>query len=410
VIGAALDRIFREASGRIVGALAVRFRDLATAEDAFSVACTRALEVWPDKGFPDDSAAWLYQVALRAALDALRRRRTEDRFASLLQPEVGDLDVADADNDVIPDERLRLIFICCHPAVSVDARAALTLRLVCGLSTEEIARAFLVSAATMAQRLSRAKRKIADAGVPFEVPGAQAWPDRLDAVLSTLEIAYAKAHEDAAGSGPHAHFAAEVLALSRTLTQLLPEDPEASALAALVRFAEARRPARLDAQGLMVPIAEQDPSCWHRPLIDEANACLSRAVSIDPNHVRVIQAQIHAAWCSRSSLHEPPPWQTVLALYDALVLRRDDAVVRLNRIVAVAEVMGVGAAITELEGLDVNLLQEFAPFHAVRADLLRRAGREAAAREAYDSAIAHVSTIAEREWLIRQKESIVVGQ
>src|SRR5450631_415466 len=256
--GAALERVFREASGRIVGALAARFRNLALAEDAFSEACARALEVWPIKEVPADPAAWLYQVAVRATLDSLRRRRTQDRFASETFLESSAEDEPE-EGEVIPDERLRLMFICCHPAVSVDSRAALTLRLVCGLATLEIARAFLVSEATMAQRLTRAKSKISDAGVPFELPAAQFWAERLDSVLVTIEIAYAKAHEDAAGRGPHAHFAAEMLDLTRALVHLLPTEAEPAALAAMVRFAEGRRPARVDGTGLMIPLSEQDP-------------------------------------------------------------------------------------------------------------------------------------------------------
>ena len=404
--GGALERVFREASGRIVGALAARLRDLALAEDAFSEACTRALEVWPGKEVPSDPAAWLYQVAMRAALDGLRRRQTQQRFVSQSQPEIEAQQDPENEENVIPDERLRLIFICCHPAVGIDARAALTLRLVCGLTTLEIARAFLIPETTMAQRLTRAKSKIADAGVPFELPAVQFWPERLDAVLQTIEIAYAKAHEDSAASGAHAHFAAEMLELTKTLVQLVPDEAEPAALAALVRFAEARRPARLNAQGLMVPLSEQDPLRWDRSLIDEGNEYLIRAVANDPNQARVIQTQIHAAWCARRNLQEPPPWPRVLALYDSLLFRRDDAVVRLNRIVVIAEIKGVETALSDLEALDRELLRDFAPYHAVRADLLRRAGRGSAAREAYSVAIAKVSTRAERDWLTQQRDLV----
>jgi len=406
--GAALERVFREASGRIVGALASRFRELSLAEDAFSEACARALEDWAAKEVPADPAAWLYQVAVRSALDALRRRQTHARFEPQLVAEYDVKTVPEDDEIAMPDERLRLIFICCHPAVGVDARASLTLRLVCGLSTLEIARAFLVSETTMAQRLTRAKNKISDAGIPFELPAAQFWHERLDSVLATIEIAYAKAHEDAAGSGPHAHFSAEMLELTRTLVQLVPSEAEPAALAAMVRFAEARRPARVDTEGLMVPLSEQDPRRWQRSLIDEANDYLTRAVAIDPNPARVIQAQIHAAWCSRDNLEEPPPWPQVLALYDALLFRRDDTIVRLNRLVAVAEVHGVESALSHLEAMDRELLRDFAPYHAVRADLLRRAGCRDEALRAYDAALAAISSPAERQWLTRQKCLVVV--
>jgi RNA polymerase sigma-70 factor (ECF subfamily) len=398
---AALELVFREASGRIVAVLASRFRDLDLAEDSFADACARALEAWSREGPPRDAAAWLYQTAYRCAVDSLRRRRTEHRFAPELQREI-EHPMPD-EWTPIPDERLRLIFVCCHPAVAPDARAALTLRLVCGLSTREIARAFLLSEATLAQRLIRAKRKIAEAGVPFEVPGPQAWPERLDAVLSTIEIAYGRAHEDAAGSGPHSNYAAEMLDITRVLAELLPHEAEPSAMAAIVRFAEARRPARVDAQGMMIPLADQDPASWTESLVAAARDYLDRAVSLHPLLPRVLQARIHAAWCARRSLAESPPWSQILALYDELLKVRDDAIVRLNRAVALAEVESVAAGLAEIEALAAQPFDDFLPYHAVRADLLRRAGRSDEARIAYDAALALVATSAERLWLERQR-------
>ncbi len=222
--GAALDRVFREASGRIVAALAARFRDLTLAEDAFSESCLRAARIWPERGAPADPAGWLYRVSERVALDGLRRTRRREQVLSDDAPDPGPSaeDALAGDDRVIPDERLRLIFICCHPAVAPEARAALTLRLVCGLTVTEIARAFLAPEATIAQRLTRAKRKIAQARIPFELPPPEAWPERLEAVLSTLEISYAKAHEDAAGVGAHRDFALEILRLSGILAELVP--------------------------------------------------------------------------------------------------------------------------------------------------------------------------------------------
>lgn len=343
---------------------------------------------------------------MRCTLDALRRARVKERLGPNLEYP-SSLSAGTLDEDVlIPDERLRLIFICCHPAIAVESRIALTLRLVCGLSTNEIARAFLTAEPTLAQRLVRAKRKIADAGVPFEVPGPQAWSERLDAVLSTLEIAYSKAHEDAAGSGPHASYSVEILHLTATLAQLLPAEPEPVALAALVRFAEARRPTRLDSRGTMVPLSEQDPQNWDHALIDEANEYLLRAVRLDPHRPRVVQAAIHAAWCSRRSLDQPPPWPALLSLYDVLLDLDDNLVVRVNRAVAVAEVCGVDAALAEIGALQSERLSEFQPYHAVRADLLRRVGRTREAREAYEVAISLVNTSAERQWLTQQRDTL----
>jgi RNA polymerase sigma-70 factor, ECF subfamily len=403
---ATLGLAFRDASGRIVAALAARFRDLDLAEDSFADACARALEAWSREGQPRDAAAWLYQTAYRCAVDTLRRRRTEHRFAPELQRNaIEELPMPD-EWTPIPDERLRLIFVCCHPAVAPDARAALTLRLVCGLSTLEIARAFLLSEPTLAQRLTRAKRKIAQAGVSFEVPGPQVWPERLDAVLSTIEIAYGRAHEDAAGSGPHCNYAAEMLEITRVLAELLPHEAQTSALAAIVRFAEARRPARVDAHGMMIPLADQDPSAWIEPLIVDARRYLDRAVSLHPHEPRVLQARIHAAWCARQSRADPAPWREILALYDVLLTVRDDSIVRLNRAVVLAEVQGVDAGLAQIETLDAQPLDDFLPYHAVRADLLCRAGRREEARIAYDAALSLVATSAERLWLERQRASL----
>jgi RNA polymerase sigma-70 factor, ECF subfamily len=400
--GVALDRVFRAASGRIIAALAARFRDLARAEDAFSESCLRAVRTWPAAGVPDDPAAWLYRVAERLMLDSLRRDRKQQPVAEETSLDPSPEDLVTDDARIIPDERLRLIFICCHPAVAAEARAALTLKLVCGLSVTEIARAFLLQEATLAQRLVRAKRKIADAGVPFELPSPDAWPERLDAVLSTLEIAYARAHEDAAGSGAHAGFSAEVLHLTKILTHLIPDDAAVTALAAQVRYAEARRPARLDADGFIVPLSAQDPALWRRDLIDDANRLLADAIRIAPSEPRTLQAQLQQVWCARQSLADPAPWPEVLRLYDRLLLTRDDPIVRINRAVAVAEIEGVDAALIELSRLESAGLEEFLPYHAVRADLLRRTGRHANASQAYARALQLDPPAAERRWLERK--------
>ncbi len=401
-----LEQVARESGGRIIAYLAAGFRDLDLAEEAFAEACARAVTAWA-QAEPRDPAAWLYATARRHALDMIRRRTVRERLApDPPAPQRSAEDMLVSDDALIPDERLKLIFVCCHPAVAPEARAALTLRLVCGLSAQEIARAFLVSESALFQRLTRAKKKIAQAGVAFEVPGPEAWPERLSAVLSTLEVAYARAHGDAAGAGPHAGYAREMLDLTAVLVELLPDEPECLGLAALVRYAEARRPARLDETGAMAPLSEQDPTLWRRPLIAEAERLLRRAADLGRPGPRQLQAAIHAVWCGRKSLDEPPRWAAVLRLYDALLVWRDDAVVRLNRAVALAEVAGPAAALAQVEGLNPAGLTAFGPFHAVRADLLARLDRPGAAREAYDRALALDPGPAERLWLQRRRAAL----
>jgi RNA polymerase sigma-70 factor (ECF subfamily) len=401
-----LDQTAREAGGRIIAALAATFRDLDLAEEAFAEACARAAAVWPSAP-PLDPAAWLYATARRHALDMIRRRSVRQRLApDDPEPEPSAEDLLTSDTRLIPDERLRLIFVCCHPAVAPEARAALTLRLVCGLSVQEIARAFLVAEPAMFQRLTRAKKKIAEAGVSFEVPGPEAWPERLAAVLSTLEVAYARAHEDAAGAGTHAGYAREMLDLTAVLAELLPNEPECLAFAATVRFAEARRPARLDAEGAMVPLSEQDPRLWNRPLILDADALLRRAARLNASGPRQLRAALHGAWSLRRSLAEPPPWSAILALYDLLLDWREDPFVRINRAVALAEVAGPAVALAEVEALDAARLADCLPFHAVRADLLARLGRRDDALAAYDRALELGPQPAERLWLMRRRGEV----
>lgn len=391
---------------RVVAALAARFHDLDLAEDAFADATLAALAAWPADP-PRDPAAWLWRAALRKALDAKRRARTrETALPDAPPPPPTPEDLAMLADTPIPDERLRLIFVCCHPAIAPDARAALTLKVVCGLSTERLARAFLVGEPAMLQRIARAKKKIAAAGVPFEVPGRNAWPERLGAVLATLEIAYAQAYEDAALAGDAADFAAEVLRLSGLLAELVPDDPEVLAFAALVRFAEARRPARLDDAGAMAPVSEQDAAAWDDRLIAEGARLLDRAALEKSTGPYRMMAAIHAAHLSRGE-SGATPWPTIAALYDALLLLRPGPVTAVNRAVAIGEAHGPQAGLAALAAVPAARdLSRWLPWQVARARLNARAGRRTEALAAYDAALALDPPPAERLYLERQRASL----
>jgi RNA polymerase sigma-70 factor (ECF subfamily) len=381
---------------RVVAALAARLRDLDLAEDAFADATAAALTAWPLQA-PRDPAAWLWRAAIRRAIDAKRRAATRQRAVfDAPAPDPTPEEVLMAADEPIPDERLRLIFICCHPAIAPDARAALTLKVVCGLSTERLARAFLVAEPAMLQRITRAKRKIRDAGVPFEVPGREAWPERLEAVLATLEIAYAQAYEDAALAGETAGFAAEVLRLSGLLAELAPDEPEVLGLAALVRFAEARRPARLDDTGAMVPPDRQETALWRADVIEDGARLLDRAADLGRSGPRQIMAAIHAAHLSRTD-SRPTPWSDIADLYDVLLQLRPNVVTAVNRAVAVGEARGPEAG---LEALALaNAPSDWLPYQAARAGLCAKAGRSVEAAEALQAALALSPAPAERLFL-----------
>jgi RNA polymerase sigma-70 factor (ECF subfamily) len=398
-----LDQAVRASGGRIAAALATRLRDLDLAEEAFAFACTAALETWPNRGAPRDPAAWLYAAARRRAFDLLRRARVRrDHRPDAPEPVPTPEEVVLAAFEPIPDERLRLIFTCCHPALAVEARIALTLRIICGLSVERLARAFLTTEIAMTQRLTRAKGKIRDARIPFEPPGPDAWGERLAAVLAALEIAYAQAYEDAAGLGEASDLAAETLRLSGLLAELLPGEPEVLGLAASIRLAEARRPARLDAQGRMVPLGEQDTRLWDDRRIAEAVDLLARAAEIGRSGPYQIMAAIHAAHASRRE-RGATPWPVIVALYDALLVVRPSPVAAVNRAVALAEVAGAEPALTALAAANPDgRLEEFAPYQAALAHLNERAGRIAEARAALARTLALTDTAAERAHLQRR--------
>ena len=402
--GEELDRTVRAAGDRLRAGLAARFRDLDLAEEALAFACQAAVETWDRDGVPRDPAAWLYAAGRRRGLDLTRRARTRrDYRPDPPEPVATPEEVVIAAFEPIPDERLRLIFACCHPALAPEARIALTLRVICGLSTERLARAFLVSETAMIQRLTRAKAKIRDARIPFEVPAPEAWGERLEAVLTALEIAYAQAYEDAAGASDAAGLAEETLRLSGLLAELLPQEPEVLGLAALIRMAEARRPARVAADGAMIPLSEQDPSLWDPRRVSEAANLLSAAAVVGRTGPRQLLAAIHGAHVSRRDTGVTP-WADIVALYDALLMLRPSPVAALNRAAALGEVAGPAAGLAALEEIDG--LEGFAPWHAARGRLLAELGRGEAAAQALSTALDLVDTPAERLFLERRRAAL----
>lgn len=349
-----LEATFRQAKGRIVAGLMRMLGSLEEAEDCFSAAVEKALIHWPEKP-PDSPAAWLTTVARRQGLDLLRRRK---RAASL---SLDDPEPADE------DDRLSLIFTCCHPALGWEARVALTLRTLGGLTTGEIARAFLVPETTMAQRIVRAQRKIRDAGIPYQVPCPELWGERLEGVLATVYFIFNEGY-----SVVRADLARQALQLGETLVELMPREAEALGLLALMLMQHSRAAARIGSEGQALTLEEQDRSLWDRSLAQRGYECLDKAMRLGRPGLYQIQAAIAAMHCLAARAEETD-WTKVLALYDTLLRLDDSPVVRLNRCVALAYSGHEQEALELTEGLD---LKEYAPYHRVRGELRRRLGLE----------------------------------
>jgi RNA polymerase sigma-70 factor, ECF subfamily len=393
--GAEVGRIFRQESGRSVAALIRVFGDIDLAEDAVQEAFTVALRKWPADGLPPNPGGWITTTARHHAIDRLRR---ESRGRALLN-EVAVLLSGNDDPGVpeevgsVPDDRLRLIFTCCHPALSSEAQVALTLRLLGGLSTKQVARSFLVAEATMARRLVRAKHKIKAARIPYRVPAAHELPDRLRPVLAVVYLIY-----NAGLSGPaEPDLCAEAIRLARILAALMPDEPEVAGLLALLLLTESRRASRTRPDGSLVLLGEQDRTAWDRALIEEGQAIVGRCRRRNQPGPYQLQAAINAVHADAPTVKETD-WPQIVALYDQLLAVAPTPVVALNRAVAVGEVQGPAAALALVEELD---LDSYHPFHAARADLLRRLGRQREAAAAYQRAAALAPTQAERDFLIR---------
>ncbi len=410
-----VDRLFREESGRAVATLIRVLGDVDRAEDAVADAFAIAAERWPVTGIPPNPGGWITTTARNRAIDRLRREAHRDdkhRAAHRLHGDGDEMDdelpLPDLDDlvDVVADDQLRLMFLCCHPALHADARVALTLRLLGGLETPEIARAFLVPEATMAQRIVRAKRKLRDNHAGYRIPRAAELPDRLPAVLAAISLIYTEGHTATSGDElSRADLCLEALRLAQVLVELMPDEPEAIGLLALLVLTESRRPARLDANGSMVPLGEQDRSLWDRRLVAQGHelvrACLRRNRP-GPFQIQAAIAAVHAD----SPTASDTDWSQIVALYDQLHALRPNAVVAINRAVALGEWQGAATGLAALDDL-VDPPVDYQPYLAARADLLRRVGRDDEARAAYDLAITATDNPAERAFLERRRELTV---
>jgi RNA polymerase sigma-70 factor, ECF subfamily len=391
--GEEVGRIFREESGRSLAALIRAFGDIDVAEDAVQEAFAVALHRWPGDGVPPNPGGWITTTARHQAIDRLRRETRGRELLSqlaVLGPGNGEPGMLQEVGPV-PDDRLRLIFTCCHPALSTQAQVALTLRLLGGLSTKQVARAFLVTEQTMARRLVRAKHKIKAARIPYRVPESHELPDRIRPVLAAAYLIY-----NAGLSGPaEPDLCVEAIRLARILVALMPDEPEVAGLLALLVLTESRRASRTRPDGSLVLLGEQDRTRWDRAMIAEGQAILRRCLGRNQPGPYQLQAAINAVHADAPTLQQTD-WPQIVALYDQLLMVAPTPVVALNRAIAIGELQGPAVALALVEELE---LDNYYPFHATRADLLRRLGRHREAAAAYQRAAAMAPTEAERDFL-----------
>lgn len=404
---AAAEAVVRQSYGKLVAFLAARTRDVAAAEDALADAFAAALSDWPVQGIPRQPEAWLLAVARRKAVDATRRRRTRDAAASDLRLMAEEIEANMATAAGIPDERLTLMFACAHPAIDAGIRAPLILQTILGFDAATIASAFLIAPAAMGQRLVRAKQKIALAGIPFRLPDRGDLPERLSAVLEAIYATFTEGWSDPAGTeARRRNLAEEGIWLGRLVASLLPEEPEALGLLALMLYADARRAARRDAGGDYVPLTQQDTALWDSGLIAEAEALLRAAAAKGSLGRYQLEAAIQSAHVVRR-LTGRADWDAIEMLYGALASLTASPVVAINRAIAIAETQGPAAGLATLDALrDDPQLVAYQPYWAARAELLARAGAPAEADRAYEVAIGLESDPSVRRFLQRHREQL----
>lgn len=401
---AELAAIARADGGRLLAVLTNLLKNLDLAEECLQEAYASALSHWW-RGIPANPSAWLLQVARRKAIDRLRRMTTvrsmQNQLAHLLQIEAFPPEQSD---DAIPDERLKLIFTCCHPSIELNASVALTLRSLCGLTTDEIARAYLVSRETMAKRLVRAQQKIAKAGISYEVPDAPHWSERMESVLSVVYLIFNEGYASSTTDYIRHDLSEEAIRLARIVWHLAPQESEAGGLLALLLLQRSRFEARLDADGALVPLEFQDRSLWNRDLIAEATGLLQQVLRRGRAGPYQLQAAIAAIHCEAATFSETN-WREVVMIYDRLLMLKNNAVVELNRLVAMSYIEDLTTVLKAVQALEPDLAQ-YQPYHAAKADILSRLGDSQGAKDALEITLSLSNSTAEKQFLLKRKAAL----